>query len=174
MAKRIDDSVWIALRTEYIEGFVDDDGKRSFPSHEYLAKKYGMAKSTVTRRSRAEDWQSQKNQFHTEVDAEVKEVRKETIVAERVDFDTRCTEMAHDVLDKVIIMLAGASSLSEAESAMRSLVLAQKIGKLAIGDATEIQKVAADVSVPESYTELMRIMGEFGERKADNGRHTIQ
>ena len=51
---------------------------------------------------------------------------------------------------------------------------AQKIGKLALGEAQEISKVSADVTVPESYTNLIRHLEELANQKASLGKHTIQ
>jgi uncharacterized protein YjaG (DUF416 family) len=174
MATTINDSQWQKMRTDFIEGFLDESGERLFPSYKDLGDKYGCHKATVGRKARDENWQDEKNKTQTLIEERVKEERVENIVSERVDFDARCTGMAHDVLDKVVDMLDEAVSLSEAESAMRTLAVAQKIGKLAVGDATEINKVSADVSAPESYRELLRELGELGRQKASHGSHTIQ
>jgi len=174
MTKTINDAEWQKMKTDFIEGFLDESGERVFPSYKDLGERYGCHKSTVGRKARDESWQDEKNKTQTLIEEKVKEGRVENIVSERVDFDTRCTGMAHDVLDRVVKMLDEAVSLSEAESAMRTLAVAQKIGKLAVGDATEINKVSADVSAPESYRELLRELGELGRQKASHGSHTIQ
>jgi sorbitol-specific phosphotransferase system component IIA len=51
---------------------------------------------------------------------------------------------------------------------------AQKIGKLALGEAQEISKVSADVTAPESYIALVEELDRLAERKASLGKHTIQ
>jgi len=51
---------------------------------------------------------------------------------------------------------------------------AQKIGKLALGEAQEISKVSADVSAPESYNNLIRHLEGLANQKAALGKHTIQ
>jgi hypothetical protein len=66
--------------------------------------------------------------------------------------------------------------LSAAELRELSTVAAnaQKIGKLALGEAQEISKVSADVSAPESYFALLEELDELANRKASAGKHTLQ
>jgi len=51
---------------------------------------------------------------------------------------------------------------------------AQKIGKLALGQAQEISKVSANVSVPESLREVLEQLDELADLKSSGSQHIIQ
>jgi hypothetical protein len=54
-----------------------------------------------------------------------------------------------------------------------ALLSAQKAGKLALGEAQEIQKVTADAGIPDSFIQLCGILERVGGRKAEDGNHVI-
>lgn len=51
---------------------------------------------------------------------------------------------------------------------------AQKIGKLALGQAQEISKVSANVSAPESLREVIEQLDELAAAKSSSAKHTLQ
>lgn len=51
---------------------------------------------------------------------------------------------------------------------------AQKIGKLALGQAQEISKVSAHVSAPESLREIIADLDELAAAKSSTAKHTLQ
>ena len=53
-------------------------------------------------------------------------------------------------------------------------VNAQKLGKLALGQAQEISKVSADVSSPEAFREIMEQLDELAESRASQVNHSVQ
>jgi hypothetical protein len=51
---------------------------------------------------------------------------------------------------------------------------AQKIGKLALGQAQEISKVSANVTTPDSLREVIRELDELATQKSSGAQHTLQ
>ena len=51
---------------------------------------------------------------------------------------------------------------------------AQKIGKLALGEAQEISKVSTNVAIPESFREIADELDAIAAAKSQSGNHTIQ
>ena len=51
---------------------------------------------------------------------------------------------------------------------------AQKVGKLALGEAQEISNVSADVSNPEAFREVMEQLDELAAARSSRYRHTLQ
>jgi transposase-like protein len=51
---------------------------------------------------------------------------------------------------------------------------AQKIGKLALGQAQEISKVSANVSTPDSLRAVIEELDELAARKSSGAKHTLQ
>lgn len=174
---------------EFIEGFIDDAGVRQFPSYNDLAQRHSLHANTIYGWSRKEDWQSQKNDFHQRLKEEKREARVKGMVEASELFDERCLQGANAMVARVMRRLQVAreteqASLlegsvveviksSELNTMSSTLLTAQKIGKLALGEAQEIQKVTADGDVPESFVELCRYVEEAGQRKAEEGNHII-
>ena len=50
---------------------------------------------------------------------------------------------------------------------------AQKIGKLALGEATDISKVSADVTNPEAFRSVMAQLDELAEAKSSQGHKPV-
>ena len=59
-------------------------------------------------------------------------------------------------------------------SIANSVSNAQKIGKLALGQAQEISKVSANVSAPDSLREIISELDELAGIKASRAKHIIQ
>ena len=51
---------------------------------------------------------------------------------------------------------------------------AQKIGKLALGQAQEISKVSANVTAPDSLRSVIEELDELAARKSSTAKHIIQ
>ena len=51
---------------------------------------------------------------------------------------------------------------------------AQRIGKLALGEAQEISKVSANVVNTDEFEEVLRYLDEFAKSKSSKGNHIYQ
>lgn len=174
---------------EFIEGFLDAAGVRQFPSYTQLAKRHGLHHNTIYSWSRKDDWQAQKNEFHKRLTEEKREARVKSMVEASENFDERCLQSANAMISRVMRRLQTAREKeqaklvegevveyiksSELQQMSATLINAQKVGKLALGEAQEIQKVTADGEIPESFVELCRYVEEVGQRKAEEGNHVI-
>ena len=72
------------IRTLYVQGFDDESGIRKTYTLEELALKFNIAKSTIYRNAKQEDWKIQKEQFQSKYledldKIRLKELRKESI-----------------------------------------------------------------------------------------------
>ncbi len=188
MATKFTEALKKKIKAEFIEGYIDDEGVRNYPSIEALAKRHDVSRATIYRHSNPnkEDWQKAKNQYQSKMSKEVEETRLRDLVAESQALDKNSLQIAQALLSRVGRKLARSmedernnpesQGLSPAELRELSHVTAnaQKIGKLALGEAQEISKVSADVSAPESYNNLIRHLEGLANQKAALGKHTIQ
>ena len=185
MSKAPEKQKQIEAQQEFVEGYLNDDGVRVYPAIAEVGRRHNIPRATVYRLAKDSQWQSKRNEFLSSVDKEHRESRVKTLAEERVVFDKRCAQLVEAGLAQVAAAFTEAQSLrvksggkykmpeQQLESLMRSLGNAQKIGKLALGEAQEIQKVAADVSVSDAFNELVREVEELGRRKASFGNHSI-
>ena len=131
-----------AIKTEFVEGFIDQGGARVYPSKD--------------------------------------------LVENAKTLDKNALNIAQALLQRVGVKLAkaiedernnpeyGGISAVELRELSHVASNAQKIGKLALGEAQEISKVSADVSAPDSYNKLIRHLEGLANEKASLGKHTIQ
>jgi vacuolar-type H+-ATPase catalytic subunit A/Vma1 len=183
-SQKLTDELKLQMRKEFIEG-VEKDGKRHYPSIDELVNTYNVSRATAYRRAKDEDWQRAKNQFHTKLQQEQEEMRISSLVAESKRLDSNSLQIAQAMLGRVGRALQRAAEREQqtGENAMTPQELrelshvtanAQKIGKLALGEAQEISKVSADVSAPESFREIIEQLDELAAARSEGSNHTIQ
>lgn len=174
------------IKTEFIEGFMDDSGTRRFPTIDFLVKRHGVARATIYRHFNKENWQSAKDVFHTKWEAQLEEVRLQELVSEGKKLDRNSLQIAQAMLGQVArkIQQSVVDEQNDPESrglspqALNALsqtaATAQKIGKLALGEAQEISKVSADVSNPEAFRDVMEQLDQLAEARSYRYRETLQ
>ena len=167
------------IKREFIEGYLDDEDKREYPTLDALVKRHNVARNTLYRNA-------QKNRFQTKLEQKVETGRMEQLADEAKRLDRNCLQIAQAMLGRVAKRMTEDAQREQQNPNHRGMTAAelrelshvtqnaQKIGKLALGEAQEISKVAADVSAPESYINVIRELEQLARQKASYGKHTIQ
>lgn len=185
MAKVTETQNQLNAQREFVEGYLNEENTRIYPSIAEAGKRNGISRSAVYRLAKEQEWQAQRNKLLQEVNKKHNERRADTLADERTLLDRRCTQLVEAALAQVAAAFTAAQKAraenpdyvmpeSQLESLMRALTNAQKIGKLALGEAQEIQKVAADVAIPDSFRRIIQDLDELAGQKASYGSHTIQ
>ena len=189
MSKQTQTEKQIKAQQDFVEGFLDNDGARVYPTIAEAGRRHKIPRATVYRLAKENNWQERRNHLLAKVEEKRTEISARTQADERALLDKRCLQLVEAGLSQVAAAFSQAQEVrsngilvdgrkytmpaSQLESLMRSLLNAQKVGKLALGEAQEIQKVAADVSVSDAFNELVREVEELGRRKASFGNHSI-
>ena len=149
--KRID---WVTVKGEYIEGIIDEDGNRLFPTSDILAERHQMSRGTLLNRLCREKWLKERDKFVKEVEATRKEQKIQTLVGESAVFNAKTLKIA----DKGLTLIAkkfkesftNNSPLSTSDHANLSSALKnyQQVGRLALGETTESSLVKGDAARP--------------------------
>ena len=175
----------IEARQMFIEGY-EQDGKRTYPTLMDLVHHFKVSKATLYRRAKDEQWQKQKNQFQSQVFESREEERKKQLIKEGEKLDTNSLQIAHAMLARVGKKLHRAMQAEQNDSSVDVLssselrelshvaANAQKIGKLALGEAQEISKVSADVNAPESFRTVMERLDEVAAEFSSHDSITLQ
>ena len=162
MSQKLTDDLKIKIRDEFIHGYTDEDGIRRFPTVDGLVRRHSVARATLYKAAKDDEWQTKKDRYHTELEARQEKERMDMMVREAKRLDDSSIQIAQAMLVSVGRQLQ--KSISEDAKQLTSGELqqlsaaacnAQKIGKLALGQAQEISKVAADVSNPEAFQHIM-------------------
>jgi hypothetical protein len=185
MAKKLTEQLEKEIKQEFIEGYVNGSNIRVYPTIEALSKRHDVARATIYRRADKNKWQQAKNRFQTELEEKNEKIRLNNLVAENKRLDNNSLQIAQALLQRVgsKIQKAMEEEKSNGNNPITSQELrelshvaanAQKIGKLALGEAQEISKVSADVSKPESFDAIMEQLDELAEARTQGSNHTIQ
>lgn len=184
MTKEIDEGLLEQMRDEYIFGIEDEEkGHRHWPSASELAEKFSVSKSTIYRKSKT--WQGDKDRYQQEM----QEKRREEIMknmlkdAERLDSNSIKVAQGSIVAAGNYIRLAtevgignqqGQVSPVDFQRVVAAASAAQRIGKLALGEAQFISKVATDVSIPDPLREIIEQLDEIREARSSKAAHRLQ
>lgn len=186
MPKKITEELRQAIRDEFIHGYTNDEGQLVYPTIDALVKKHEVARATLYRWVEKEDWQADKNRYQTELEMRLDSERLQRMVDEGKRLDDRSLLIAQGMLQKVARRLqrgfqdeqenprTGGIPVDQLRELSQIAMNAQKIGKLALGQAQEISKVSADVSSPEAFREVLEQLDEIAEARSSRYRHTLQ
>lgn len=182
MTKKITEELALEIKEEFIFGVEKDDGVRQYPSIDTLVKKHGVARASLYRWAEKQDWQAEKNRVQTQISTQIEQDRVKRMVNESKKLDDNALLIAQGMLTNVGRELqkhmASPENQNNPATYLRELshvaVNAQKLGKLALGQAQEISKVSADVSSPEAFREIMEQLDELAESRASKVNHSIQ
>ena len=185
MTDKLTEELEQKIRDEFVHGVVDETGERRFPTVEGLAKTHNVSRATLYRRSSDKNWQMQKNQYQSELEQKLDAERLSRMVGENRRLDDSCVQISVGIinsagrkLQRTLEMerdnpLFQGINTSELSHLANAVAMAQKIGKLALGQAQEISKVSADVTQPEAFREAMEQLDELAANRASQDSGNI-
>lgn len=178
MVNKLTDELRMDIRDEYIHGYHNEDGVRVFPTIDSLVKRHGVSRPTLYRAAKKNDWQKQKNNYQSQLQVMQDQERLESMLESGKKLDDNALAIAQAMLTRVGRRLQEAirreqeapDEVDMTAVEMRELstvvATAQKIGKLALGQAQEISRVSADVSNPEAFRAVMEQLDEIAEARS--------
>ena len=179
MVNKIDEALRRKLKDEFVHVYMDEKGGRQYPSISALSKRHDVANISLHRWSKKENWQEEKNRVQTEYELAVQRERMELMVQHGRNLDDRAINLALAMMGDVARRMTEDKddhklTPYEMTSLAGVVASAQKIGKLALGQAQEISKVSANVTAPESLREIISDLDELAAAKSSAAKHTIQ
>lgn len=185
MAVKLTNDLAQKIFLEFCEGELQEDGSRVSISLDALVRKYGVARATLYRRADKENWQQRQMEFISKAREKLTNIRVNDLVKEAEKLDRASLTIANAFLNRIVSKLARAQenerngiedtlTAGQLQSLTSAALNAQKIGKLALGEAQEISKVNADVSVPDSFRTVIGHLEEIRKARAESHNATIQ
>lgn len=159
---------WLFIKTEYVEGFEDEDGNQKWTTMHDLAIKHGIPPGYLRRIAAEQHWTSEKQNFITNYEHAKQSEKIKFLAKKSANFDNRCMKIAEKGVKEIESLLCNTIdartddsvsgirqllSMEELEQAAKTLEKFQKIGRLALGSSTDnISKTirAAGESIPFS------------------------
>ena len=173
--KKLTPTIKEQILIKFIQGIEDNTGGRKLFTLEHLALDFGVAKSTLYRHAQKENWKQEQITFQNEFINELNLRRQKELAQESINFDKTCLQIAKAIMGQI-----GMSIRSNNESGVivphqltalsSAATNAQKIAKLALGEATENMNLNADIKDTTTFREALRLLDEVAEqrRKADS------
>ena len=186
MKQKLTDNLKQEIKLQFIEGYIDEQNKRNYPSIDELSKKHNVAIATLYRHSKKEDWQNQKNEFQTTIEDKIKQNRITEFVKASERLDESCLQISQALLNSIGRKLEKQQNEyrknqnhdglpnSELRDMSNTVLNAQKIVKLALGEAQEISKVSANVTNDEDFQYLVDEIQKINRSRSERANHTIQ
>lgn len=184
MTKEISDGLLEQMRDEYIFGVEDvQRGHRHWPSASELAEKHGISKSTIYRKSKT--WQADKDRYQQEMHEKRREEMMRNMLRDAETLDGNSIKVAQGSIVAAgnFIRLAAQVGIGNGEGqvlpvdfqrVVTAAAAAQRIGKLALGEAQFISKVSTDVSIPDPLREIIEQLDEAREARSSRASHRLQ
>jgi hypothetical protein len=186
MGKHTSEAFLISAKDEFIFGIIDDQkGHRIYPSIAEVGERNSIAKSTLYRISRDENWQLEKDNIQQEMQSKRREQIAEQLIAEAEKLDKNSIAVAQGSIVAAGRVIAEATkhgigyaanqiSAVDFQRVVSSAVSAQRIGKLALGEAQFISKVTTDADIPEPLRAIIEQLDEVRKERSSKGTHTLQ
>ena len=77
------------IRQEYVQGVVDANGVRSYPTIDELSKKHSIPSITLYRKSQGEEWKKQKADFQETLRNEIDKEKRKQMAKDSIEFDEK-------------------------------------------------------------------------------------
>jgi len=156
------------MRTEFVQGIESKSGERQQYSIEDLIKKYNVASATLYRASRTEGWKVLRDQYNQELQEKLNEIRSNKMAQEATKWDDNILLSAKELRRQAMYYLSLNKKAMDAESKpfppnqflaiTNAFLIAQKLGKIALGEITENINVNSTIKEAEGFREIMELL----------------
>ncbi len=136
---------WAALRVEYVNGSMQ---------YKELADKHGIKEGTVRQRANREGWADERNALSRDVTQKATALLTDSRTGQLARFNAEDLEMAQAIRGKAAAMLKKAKTPHDVKALAGAIDTAQKVGRLALGAATENHTVTTR-ELPASVDEFV-------------------
>ena len=171
------------LRTEFVQGIESETGERQHYSIEDLIKKYNVASATLYRASQSEGWKALREQYNIELQEQLNSERQKRTAKESVRFDDKLLTKANEVIDQIsYYLLMNEESMNEKTTPIQpnqflaltnSLLAAQKLGKIAMGEITENINVNSTIKEADAFNRIMELLDTVKSERLNSDSESL-
>lgn len=171
------------IKTEYVHGVELETGEIVRYSIDELLKKHNVAQTTLYRRARKEGWKQQREQHQAKLEEELSQQRIKNMAKQSMKFDDKSLSLATDLINQVgFILKKNQESIetkkktyppSQLLSLANTALTAQKLAKLALGEATEKLDLNANINETEAFREVMELLDTVAEQRRESDSKAI-
>ena len=171
------------IRTEFVQGMEMESGERISYSLNELMKKHNVAQTTLYRRARKENWKMQKEQFLAKLENQLDEQRVQILAKESKRFDDKSIKIANELMESVALIIKRNSASMELRtrgyppsqllSLANTALTAQKLAKLALGEAQENIKLNAEITESDAFRDVMELLDSVADQRRESSSNPL-
>lgn len=171
------------IKAEFVQGIELESGERKHFTIDELIKKHNVASATLYRAARAENWKALRSQFEQEVIEELNKKRAQERVKEGSKLDDEMIKKSKEIIGQVDYYFQMNSEALKMKSRpfppqhllalCNALTVAQKLGKVAMGEVTENINVNSTVKEAESFREVMDLLHEVKRERLNSDSDSL-
>jgi len=180
---RLTDTIKLKARNDFVQGIDDEEGVKNMPTLDELAKKYKLAKSTLYRVAKKESWKIEKEKFQAKYMAKLDQERVKNLHEESKKFDTTSLNIAKSLMVTVGQSISlnaqekqqGKKGLppNQLNALANTAIQAQRLAKLALGEATHNMNLNANIQEADAFREAMELLDSVAEQRRESNDQAI-
>ena len=180
--KKLNPDIKREIRDLYVRGIDEEDGKIRHHTLEELRVRFNVAKSTLYRVAKQENWQKEREEFQDKIRTETDMRKRREIVNESSQFDLNSLTLAKALMATVGQNIrkntdninSGARGLAPAQlnSLANAALSAQRLGKLALGETTDNVNINADTE-NEAFRRAMELLDTVADGRREGNDKPI-
>jgi len=140
---------WFRVKTEYIEGYIDDENNQIWPTMKQLSLKHAIPFAYLRKIASEQKWTIEKNNYITHFEHIRQQEKIKHLAKKSTKFDERCIKIAEEGITKLEKHLCepiiegdegetrAFFRVDDLELIAKTLEKFQKIGRLALGNSTD-------------------------------------
>ncbi len=177
---KLTDTLKLKIRNEFVQG-IDENSERVLFTLDELIKKYKVAQSTIYRIARTEQWKVQRDQFQQEYTEKLDRDRIKVRAKESIKFDDNSINLAKALYSTVGQVIQNNNSAiqqgkkglppSQINSLANAAVTAQRLAKLALGEATHNIDATVNENT-DAFRRAMELLDTVEEQRRSQGDRT--
>ena len=171
------------IRQEYVQGVVDANGVRSYPTIDELSKKHSIPSITLYRKSQGEEWKKQKADFQETLRNQIDKEKRKQMAKDSIEFDENNLRLAKALQNEIVALITLSNkkrndgdtrpffSASSLNSLGMALMTCQKVGRLALGESTDNTNITTTESTVNEAFQLIDEIFRGKSKKGDSQLH---
>ena len=180
---RFTDTLKLKARNDYVQGIDNEEGAKNMPTLDELAKKYKVAKSTLYRVAKKEAWKVDRERFQIQYMAKLDKERVKNLHEESIKFDTTSLNIAKSLMVTVgqaintnaLDKQQGKKGLppNQLNALANTAIQAQRLAKLALGEATDNMNLNANIQDADAFREAMELLDSVAEQRRESNDKAV-
>ena len=170
---KITDQIKDAIRNEYVQGVELDTGERTMFTLDELIEKYNVSSTTIYRLSAKDGWKMQREEFRHKLIAEFDEKRREQLAEESIKIDELALKISYEIFTHVQGLIKSNDKPSGIASLSQAATNAQKLAKLALGEATHNMNLNANIQETDAFREAMELLDSVAEQRRESNDKAV-